>query len=439
MTVTETAENFLSFIDASPSPFHAVEEARAMLIAAGFVELRETDRWTLEAGGAYFFVRGGKTVLAWRQGAAAPAEAGLRIIAAHSDSPVLKVRVKPGKTARDQYLLATEIYGSPLLYTWLDRDLKFAGRLYYRGKDGLAQFSLIDRDDLLVRVNSLAPHLRKTRGIETVTLDKHNDLAVTLCGLADGDGDVGGAPFPAVLYDAIGVSADDGLGYELCLADTLPACLTGSDRSFISAPRLDNLFSAWCALSALCHASQQAQTQLAVVYDAEEIGSETWTGAGSNILDMALARINGASGGDGEDLARAKARSIFISADMAHAEHPSHPDATDPDHVPAINGGLAVKTSARGNYAIGQPAAAWFANVCADARLSLQRFMYRCDHGGGSSVGPIVSTSAGICGIDVGAPMLAMHSIREMAGAHDLEHTIKAFTAFYVSDAVFAG
>ncbi|MEL6370755.1 MAG: M18 family aminopeptidase [Pseudomonadota bacterium] len=431
-----TANDLIAFIDGSPSPFHAIHEARSQLTEAGFTPYAEHDRWALSPGNAGYMVRGGKTIIAWRLGQRPPSEAGFRIIAAHSDSPVLKLRVNPARAARDTSLLSTEIYGSPLLHTWLDRDLKLCGRIYFKGDDGSPQFKLVDIEDAVMRVNSLAPHLRKVRAIESVTLDKHDDLHLVF----GADKEAIEKQLHDTLYGDAGIDPALALGYELCLADTTPSQITGKGGEFISAPRLDNLFSAYCGLTALIQADgPQDHTQIAVIYDAEEIGSDTWTGAGSNILDMLLSRLNASFNGDAEDLAVAKARSLFVSADMAHAEHPSHTDATDPDHVPSLNEGLAIKTSAKGNYAIGQPATAWFDMVCRDAGLSLQRFMYRCDHGGGSSVGPIVSTSAGICGIDVGAPMLAMHSIREMAGAFDVDHVGRAFTAYFQSSVPFRG
>ncbi len=424
--------NLLEFIDRAPSPYHAIAAAEAILRDAGFAPVAEGDRWRLDPGATYFAARGGKTLLAWRVGAKPPAEVGFRIVAAHSDSPVLKLRPNPGRRARDAALLNTEIYGSPLLHTWLDRDLKLAGRVFFRGPDDTVAHRLLELPELPLRVNSLAPHLKRERKISGVDVDLQKGLALTF---SQDDDDIV-EQLNAVVSDRFGVTPD--LGYDLSLADIQPSALAGRNGEFISAPRLDNLFSSFCALTALIDAGPSDRSQIAVLYDAEEIGSQTWTGARGDALGAVLQRLNAAAGGDAEDLLRANAKSVLISADMAHAEHPSHTSATDPDHVPEINGGLAVKSSSQANYAIGHPAAAWFEMVAGDAGLNLQKFMYRCDHGGGSSVGPMVTTNNGICGIDVGAPMLAMHSIREMAGANDVDHTTRAFTAFYDTDAPFA-
>lgn len=407
--------DFLTYLDASPSPYHAVKASTRKLDAAGFSPLRESDPWALTPGAAYYVVRGGKTVIAWRQGAAAPHDAGFRIIAAHTDSPVLKIRSSQTSLVREQSFLTAEVYGSPLLHTWLDRDLKLAGAAFVRTKDGRIASRTISPGDLTLRVASLAPHLKKGDRTGTVTIDPQKDLRIFLAGVG------AEANFERWLADQAG--GGDLVGFDLFMADGEPAALIGLNGEFISSPRLDNLFSSFCALTALVQGKAAPQTQIVALYDAEEIGSGTWTGAQSNVLDMVLERIVDAGGASRADLFRAKARSILISADMAHAEHPSFTDATDPAMVPQLNRGLAMKTNAKGSYATGHDAAAWLRNVGHSVGHTFQSFSYRCDHGGGSTVGPYISTSVGISGVDIGGPMLAMHSIRELAGAADVAST----------------
>lgn len=419
-----STDAFLAFIDRSPSPYHAVAEAVAMLTAAGFVPLSEAERWTLAPGGTYFVIRGGKSLIAWRQGSAPAAEAGFRFVAAHSDSPVLKLRPRPDLDAKGVKLLTTEVYGGPLLYTWFDRELKLAGAVWCGGK--AVKRHLVDLAKLPVRLTSLAIHLKADKGSDTFNLDREKDLAVFV-----GQGDKPGFD---LVREAIAeqVGGDPGpiLSIDLCLGDAAPAARLGAKGELISAPRLDNLFSAYTALAALIDAKPAAATLGAIVYDAEEIGSQTYTGAKSNFVESVVERI---AGGASEDVWRAKAKSLIISADMAHGEHPAFTAATDPVTVPALNGGLAVKTGVQGNYAIGPAAEAWFLKVCDHAKVPLQRFRYRCDHGRGSSIGPMATAGLGIAGIDVGAPMLAMHSVRELAGTDDVGHTVDAFAAFYAS------
>lgn len=430
------AEGLLGFIDNSPSPYHAVDAARRMLRAARFAELHESEAWNIEPGRGYFATRGGKTLIAWRQGTGSAAQHGFRIVAAHSDSPVLKLRPKPGRAVRNVGYFTTEIYGSPLLHTWLDRDLKLAGAVYHReGQAGIGCV-LVDLSDVRLRAISLAPHLKRENRTNGVLIDVQKDLPIAY---ALNEGELF-ERLQSQLLEKSGVSPSRVLSLDLNLTDTQQAEFVGAAREFISAPRLDNLFSSYCAIAALIDsAAPSDHTSIAILYDCEEIGSHTWTGAASNFVDSTLQRLSRTAGSNMEEFWRAKSRSVVISADMAHAEHPSFPDATDPDHVPEINRGIAVKSSAKGNYAIGHPASAWFAMLCQDAGIPLQRFMYRCDHGGGSSVGPVISTGLGICGVDVGAPMLAMHSLREFAGAHDVDHAIRAFAACFSSKAGFGG
>jgi aspartyl aminopeptidase len=394
-----------------------------MLTAAGFEPLREAERWAPKPGGGYFTIRGGKTLIAWRQGQKPAAEAGFRIIAAHTDSPVLKLRPEPFMATRGGGYLMTEVYGSPLLHTWLDRDLGLSGAAFFQSKSGEVKSVLIALPEMSVRAVSLAPHLKQGKKIEELSINTHKDLPVLF------NADAGNAK-ERLEAELARLAGDWGalISLDVYLSDKQPASLIGADSEFISAPRLDNLHSSFAALKALIAAPAAIEhSAVAALYDAEEIGSRTWSGAQSNVLDAVLARIGGADGA--EALLRAKARSVLLSADMAHAEHPSFPDATDPAHAAQLNQGVAIKSGARGNYAIGPSASAWFSLVCADADVATQRFMYRCDHGAGSSVGPIVSSAIGIEGVDVGAPMLAMHSIRELAGARDLAPTIAAYSS----------
>jgi aspartyl aminopeptidase len=418
-------ESFLSYIDRSPSPYHAVAEAVAMLSGAGFVPLAEADRWTLEPGGAYFVVRGGKSLIAWRQGSGAPAEQGLRLVAAHSDSPVLKLRPRPDLEAKGLRLLTAEVYGGPLLHTWFDRELKLAGAVWCGGDT--VKRHLVDLAGLPVRLTSLAIHLKADKTSDGFGLDREKDLAVFV-------GQGGRSGFDR-LRDAVAAQTGDDspfLSFDLSLGDAAQAVRIGNAGELISAPRLDNLFSAYTALAALIDSAPAEATVGAVVYDAEEIGSQTYAGARSNFVDSVIGRI---VGGTAEDVWRAKARSVLVSADMAHAEHPAFTTATDPGTVPALNGGLAVKTGVQGNYAIGPAAEAWFVKTCDEAKVPLQRFRYRCDHGRGSSIGPMATAGLGMAGIDVGAPMLAMHSVRELAGAADLDYATGAFAAVFASRA----
>ncbi|MEL6243956.1 MAG: M18 family aminopeptidase [Pseudomonadota bacterium] len=427
------ATELLKYIDGSASPYHAVAVTRRLLNAAGFEELLESSAWKLSPGGKYYTTRGGRTIVAWVMGNKPTHNNGMRILGAHTDSPVLKVRPNPDSRGRGMSLLTTEIYGSPLLHTWLDRDLKLAGALYCRNGDQLS-VALVDDSEILLRANSLAPHLRKDKTFDGLVIDRHKDMSLVV----SADDQLSFGDLLAVLSERVGVSPQEVVEFDLSLADASASSLTGLNSEFISAPRLDNLFSCYVGLRALIDTPARDTTSILCLYDSEEIGSQTWTGARSDPFTSTMERIHQSFQMTGDQAAQARAKSVFVSADMAHAEHYSFTDATDEMHVPVINKGLAIKNGARGNYAIGFPAAAWFRSVCRDAGLGLQSFMYRCDHGAGSSVGPMVTTSAGIAGIDVGSPMLAMHSIRELAGVKDIELCTQAFQAFYRSELAFS-
>lgn len=419
------ADALIEFLAESPSPYHAVAAAVRRLEASGFTALSEAERWQLEPGKGYFLLRGGKTVIAWRQGLAAPAEAGVRIAVAHTDSPTLKLRPRPDTKTRNLRYLTTEIYGGPLLYSFLDRDLKIAGALYCGER--AAERVLIALDRPLVRATSLAIHLRADKGSDNYSFDREKDFL-----LVTGEGEMPALEMlRAAAGEALGRDPGPVLSLDLEVTESAPPARIGMAGSLISAPRLDNLFSCYTALAALLGAEPVPFTTMVALYDSEEIGSQTFTGARSNTVDGILHRI---AGGSEDGVWRLKARSLVVSADMAHGEHPAFTTATDPAHVPELNKGIALKSGSMGNYAIGPGVEAWFSLICQKAGVPTQRFRYRCDHGRGSSIGPIITTGLGIAGLDVGSPMLAMHSARELAGSADVAYATAAFAAFFTAE-----
>jgi aspartyl aminopeptidase len=389
----------------------------------------------LEPGRSYYVVRGGKTIAAWTCGARDVCEAGFRVLAAHTDSPTLRLKPASAKSADNLSLLSIEVYGSALLHTWLDRDSRLAGAAYLReGEGGAIRTQVISLDPLVVRASSLAIHLGD-RSNPGVVLDPNKDLDLFLACGAKADA----VRVEALVAQACGVGAEAVAGYDLRLADAQPAAFIGVGGEFLSAPRLDNLFSCYSALEALLSASQAGldQTTLAAFFDAEEIGSQTQSGARSDFLVSVLKRIGACDRvRTPQSFARTAARSYMISADMAHARHPAFPDRSDAGHAPLLNAGIAVKYSARANYADSGALAAWFETACTRAGTPMQRFMYKAGCGGGSSVGPMVASLTGIQAIDVGAPMLAMHSAREICGARDVEASIQALTLFLTEEII---
>lgn len=423
------AETFdlLTFIDASPTPWHAVATCEARLQAAGWTRVEETDAsWPCGPGDRAYVVRQGGSILAWKGGTKPPTESGFRCIGAHTDSPNLRIKPQPDrKTSAGCATLGLETYGGVLLASWADRDLGIAGRVALRGEgEGLSVTSRLLRvDQPLCRIPNVAIHLNRGVNKDGLTLNKQNHLPA-LWGMADDD-----ASFRGWLAEELGVDAHTILGFDLCLFDVVPSTLSGRDREFVNAPRLDNLGSCHAALSALLATADDPceGTSMIALFDHEEIGSRSTRGAASAFLGDVLARL---TGGGATELGHAKARSFLVSADMAHAQHPNYPDLHDGEHAPTLNAGPVLKTHQEWRYATDAEATAVWRGLCADAGVPMQEFVTRTDLACGSTIGPIVTSALGIAGVDVGNPMLSMHSIREMCGSADQPLMIAAMKQF---------
>jgi aspartyl aminopeptidase len=414
-------DDLRAFVDASPSPSHAVAELARRLTAAGFTELAETDRWEPAPGAAHFVVRHGSLV-AFRMGAGPLAGAGLRLVGAHTDSPTFKVRPHSEIRQAGYRLVGVEPYGGGLWHTWLDRELTVAGRVALRG--GSTQ--LVRLPGAPLRLPSLAIHLdRSVR--EGLTLDPQRHLVPVW------DRDLGSEPGLAEAVAAtLDLDADDVVGHDLVLADTQPAARAGADGTWVAAPRLDNLACCHAGLLALLAAPATARTQLLVCNDHEEVGSGSMAGARGSFLEDVVQRLATATDPDDpQAVHRALARSVLVSADMAHAVHPTQYDRHEPAHQPQLGGGPVLKVNANQAYATDGTTGGWFAERCAEAGVPLQRFVSRADLPCGSTIGPLTATRLGVATVDVGSPMLAMHSCRELASALDVPLMVAALTACF--------
>lgn len=421
-------DDLRAFVDASPSPSHAVAELARRLTAAGFTELAETDRWEPAPGGQHFVVRHG-SLIAFRVGSRPPADSGLRIVGAHTDSPTFKVRPHSDVRQAGYRLIGVEPYGGGLWHTWLDRELTVAGRVALRSSSPAGpKTTLVRLPGAPVRLPSLAIHLdRSVR--EGLTLDPQRHLMPVW------DRDLGTGPGLAeALAAAAGVDADDVVGHDLVLADTQPAAVAGADGTWVAAPRLDNLGCCHSGLRALLAATATERTQVLVCNDHEEVGSGSMAGARGSFLEDVVRRLADATGdGDAQSVHRAIARSVLVSADMAHAVHPTRSDRHEPAHQPELGGGPVLKVNANQAYATDAATGGWFTERCAEAGVPLQRFVSRADLPCGSTIGPLTATRLGIATVDVGAPMLAMHSCRELASALDVPLMVGALTASLTS------
>ena len=423
--MTELARDLCAFVDASPTPFHAVAEMARRLEDAGYTRLDERDHWTLSAGDRHFVVRDGGSIAAFTVGRQPPSDAGFRIAGAHTDSPTLKLRPRAEVSREGYRLVGVEVYGGALLHTWLDRDLTIAGRVALVTGDGGIDTRLVHLPGAWLRVPSLAIHLDRATN-EGLRLDRQRHIVPVW-------GPQSANHLIEAIADEIGVDRDQIGGMDLVTADTQPAALGGADDAYVFAPRLDNLGSCHAVTCAAVGAEAANATQVIVANDHEEVGSASAEGAKGPFLEDVLRRITAAVGdADPQSFPRALARSRLVSADMAHAVHPNYGDRHEPDHRPQFGGGPVIKHNANQSYATDAGSAAWFVACCRDAGVPVQHFVTRGDLPCGSTIGPLTATRLGVQTVDVGNATLSMHSCREQASAADVKPMIDALRAHLI-------
>ena len=409
--------DLISFLDASPSPWHAVQSVVARLDS--FTELEETTAWN-DIPTRGYVIRGGATV-AWKLPSGSSAATPFRIAGAHTDSPCLRVKPQPDTDSAGWKQLGVEIYGGILNNTWLDRDLGIAGRLVAR--DGAT--ALVDVRRPVARVPQLAVHLDRNVNESGLVLDRQQHLT-PVWGV--------GTTSPGEFSEWIG--SESGLDtpptwWDLCLYDTQGAAVIGADQSLLASGRLDNQLSCWAAACALNAAQPVDHIAMIVLNDHEEVGSASSTGAAGPLLESIIGRLVSTRGGSNDDLPRALAGSLCISADNAHAIHPNYRERHEPGHHLVVNGGPALKVNANQRYATSGETAAAFQVACEAAGVPWQVFVSHNNMPCGSTIGPITATRLGIATADVGVPQLSMHSSRELCGAEDPEFLAAALTSFF--------
>jgi len=428
----DLVQDLLAFIDRSPTPYHAVAESAVRLEAAGFSRLGEGELWDHGPGACRYVVRSDGSLAAFQLGTTPPAQGGFRILGAHTDSPNLRLKPAPDVSAHGYRQLAVEPYGGVLLHTWLDRDLSLAGRVSV-AQDGRVRTVLIDFARPMLRIPNLAIHLFREIREKGLKVDPQQHT-VPVIGLEDTP------PIRELLATELRAqgfalaSPDQVLSFDLMLYDSQPSGVIGSRGEFISAPRLDNLSSTHAILTALqraCSRAPAAFTRVGIFYDHEEVGSRSAGGAAGTFLPDTLDRIvSSYKGGEPQGLSRALAASQMISVDMAHAIHPNYPDKHEPGHQPVVGRGPVVKVNANHAYATDAETAGHFEALCRSVDVKVQHFVSRNDQACGSTIGPISAARVGIATADVGNPMLAMHSCREMAGTEDVEPMVDVLTAY---------
>lgn len=406
-----------AFLDDSPSPWHVVDTARRRLTAEGFTDA-DADPSAAWMGDG-FVVRDG-SIVAWRRGTSAAA--GFHIVGAHTDSPGLRIKPNPDLDVLGWQQLAVEVYGGTLLNSWLDRDLGIAGRVVTT--DGPR---LVAVREPVCRIPQLAIHLDREVNERGLVLDKQAHLSPVW-----GTGDV--MPLRAWLAGRLGTEHDRIVTWDLGLFDITTASILGGDGSLLSSGRLDNQLSCWAAVSALVQVAPTATHSVIALFDHEEVGSESSTGAAGPLLEHVLERLVLAGGGGRADYLDALAGSRCVSADNAHAVHPNYMERHDPGHRPLVNHGPAIKLNSNQRYATSAASAAWMIAAFDAAGVPWQRFVSRNTMPCGSTIGPITATRLGIDTVDVGVPQLSMHSARELCGAADPAYLRRGLVSFLNGD-----
>ena len=424
------AQQLVDFCYDSPTAFHAVASSVKILEEHGFKPLKETDDWQLEKNGKYYFIRNDSALMAFVVGSKNIAESGFKIVGAHNDSPGFRIKPNPEWVSKDHYLrLNTEVYGGPILNTWFDRPLAIAGRVTCKSDDIYKpKERLININKPLAIIPNMAIHLNPNLNNGYV-YDKQIDT-LPFVGQVNAKFE-GKGYLHGLLTVELVVDYDDILDYDLFLYEYQKGCLIGPDNEYISSSRLDNLQSVYAAVNALCETDNPESTCVIACFDNEEVGSGSRMGADSTMLSDLLERITLTFNGNRKDYLRALASSFIISADGAHACHPNLKEKEDPTTRPIVNGGPTIKQSGQRSYTSDSITSSIFRQICENAGVPSQCFVNRSNVKGGSTIGPISASHVSIPSVDVGVPMLAMHSIREMCGVKDNYYMLKALKSFF--------
>jgi aspartyl aminopeptidase len=479
-----TVQSFLDFLKKSTSQYHAVYQCQQLLMQAGFQRLDERVSWEsiLKPGGKYFFQRAGATIVAFTLGRKYAPGQGLYIIGAHTDSPCLRIRPNPHRAKEGYNMIGVSLYGGGIWHTWFDRDLGVAGKIVMRNAHTQTlEEQLIQISTPILRIPSLAIHLDRDVN-EQFKLHTENHL-IPVLGLQPSQAmgssfstgvmelpsfsvasvtvssststttfantmpsnfeqreepaqyNDASTPLFNLLYQAAGIPPNTSssysiLGMDLSLYDLQPPSIGGANQEFIFSGKLDNLFMSWCALQALLQAdtTYSEGAKVIALFDHEEVGSESNQGAGSDLLPSLLERLQL---GNPSSLPISVGSSFIASADVAHAVHPNYADRHEDQHKPKINHGMVIKTNFQQRYATSAISTALFKQCVKLVTPSdIQEFVVRSDIRCGSTIGPILSSKTGIRTVDIGLPILSMHSIREMGGVHDLSHGIQVLRSF---------
>ncbi|EPB92944.1 aspartyl aminopeptidase [Mucor circinelloides 1006PhL] len=458
-TAVKEAQDFIEFVNKSPSPFHATFEASEILKSAGFKEIKERDSWNdglIERKGKYFFTRNGSAIVAFEVGGKYNPGNGFSIIGAHTDSPCLKVKPISKKDKSGYLEVGVQLYGGGIWHTWFDRDLSVAGRVLVEQEDGTFKHTLVKVERPILRIPTLAIHLDRTAN-DKFAFNKETQLAPILATAAkaqlSGIEATEGVEAEAnhhpllikILADEMNIKPHQIRDFELAVYDTQKSVIGGACNEFIFSPRLDNLEMSYCSIIALTQAKDienDSNIRIAALFDNEEVGSMTAHGADSNLLPVTLQRlanthvIDAAKDVSLTAFEEAIHKSILVSADMAHAINPNYADKHEENHRPEMHKGTVIKVNANQRYATTAITSLVLKELAKKHQIPIQEFVVRNDSSCGSTIGPMLSAKLGLRTVDIGNPQLSMHSIRETGGTDDVKHGIDLLRAFYEEFAV---
>lgn len=426
----KNAESLINYIYDSPTAFHAAKNSISILKKNGFIELSEGDSWNLEKGGRYFVTKNQSALVAFIVGEGEIEKDGFRIIAAHNDSPGFRIKPNPEIKSEGEYIkLNTEVYGGPIINTWLDRPLSFAGRVVVRGKNPFSpEIKFINVKRPLMLIPNLAIHLNRSMN-EGVELNRQKHT-LPLVSTASGNFENFGC-IKEIICSELSVEESEILDFDLFLYEFEKGSVIGADNEFISSGRLDDLSMVYSGITAISNSKVSDATNLMVCFDNEEVGSTTKQGADSPMLFSVMDRISSCLRKKKEDFYRAISKSFIISSDLGHALHPNYQEKCDPVNRPIINKGPIIKISASQSYTSDSVSSSVYSEICRRAGVPVQIFVNRSDERGGSTIGPISSSHININSVDMGIAVLSMHSVRELGGVDDCMYTLKSFNQFY--------
>ncbi len=423
----ENSNSLIDFLKNSSSPFHVVDNTAKILENNGFNRLNIKNKWELKENSKYYVTKNDSAIIAFTTGKKSELSEGLKIVGAHTDSPSIKIKPKPEFEDEDYYLkLNTEVYGGPILNTWFDRPLTLAGRVSVLKDENLENININFKDPLMI-IPNLAIHLNRDIN-KGQKIDKQKDL-IPIMKTLDQNEDIENY-LMNLIAEKLEVNSSDILDFDLYLRDTEDPIVMGSEKEFLNAGQIDDLGMAHAGIRALTESNNNS-FKLLVLFDNEEIGSNTDVGADSPLLSNLIERIVYSLDGNRVDFLQIIENTFMISADMAHAVHPNYSEKHDPTNKPVINNGPVIKISSNRRYTTDSYSGGYIKKLCDENDIPYQNFVNNSNERGGSTIGPLNLRHLGVKSVDIGNPVLSMHSIRELYGLKDHELVIDLLTAFY--------